>query len=135
MDGMTGWKDRQWAHTPYRFVIWELHGKRDGAVTDVAKCEWSGQCFKAESRHGVTMALARQLIVAGAPDGHWEAYGRNGHLRLSGPSIQRLAALTIKETDAGQFRFARYEEWSALVSGAAPDGGFDVGGSLMPEAA
>jgi hypothetical protein len=116
-------------------VLSERHGKKDGGITDVAECDWNGQHFEAVSRNGVTMALARQLVAAGAPDGRWEAYGRGGDLRLFGRGIHRLAGRTIKETDAGQFRFARYEELPLPVSGGAPDGELDVSGGWIPEAA
>ena len=56
-------------------------------------------------------------------------------MRLFGRSIHRLAGRTIKETDAGQFRFTRYEELPLPVSGDAPDGESDIPGGLIPEAA
>ena len=56
-------------------------------------------------------------------------------MRLFGRSIHRLAGQTIKESDAGQFRFARYEELPSAVSGDAPDGELDIPGGLIPDAA
>jgi hypothetical protein len=52
--------------------------------------------FEAGSRYGATMAVARQLVEAGCPDQPWEA-GRPGKRDLIGPSLHRLARLTVVE--------------------------------------
>jgi len=49
------------------------------------------------------MALARVLVEAGAPDQPWRVPGR-----LHGPSLHRLARLTVTETGGG-VRFGLYD--------------------------
>ncbi len=69
-----------------------------GGRRDCATCEWWGRRFEAVSRHGATMALARLLVEAGCPDLPWEA-GRPGKRDMFGPSLHRLAGLTVEEND------------------------------------
>jgi hypothetical protein len=74
---------------------------------DTAEAVFAGQVFRAASRHGVTMALARRLVAAGCADMAWQSVGADGRVRLCGPSLHRLARLTIEENDAG-FRIRRW---------------------------
>ncbi len=83
-------------------VTMGLLQRPDGA--DVARC---GE-HVAVSRHGATMALARALVAAGVPDGPWQAE-RNGVPVLRGPSLHRLAGLTVIETEAGARGFGRFK--------------------------
>lgn len=55
------------------------------------------------------MALARQLVAAGYRDGPWQAVGRDGKPRLVGPSLHRLAKLTIRENDRDGIRLRPFE--------------------------
>lgn len=51
---------------------------QDAAGVDGAELVWGGRTFRAQSRHGASMALARQLCAAGAPDGPWEVVWTTG---------------------------------------------------------
>lgn len=80
-----------------------LAPKPDGR--DRAAAIWNHGAFVVTSTHGVTMALARDLVAAGCPDQPWQAVGRDQppaewHRRLAGPGLHRLA-LTVSETDRG----------------------------------
>lgn len=61
------------------------------------------------SRDGATMALARRMVAAGAPDGPWQAIGPDRRARFYGRSLHRLALLTIAEGDSG----LRLVRWAA----------------------
>jgi len=91
--------------------------QRGGPQTDQATAEWEGQSFIARSWHGVTMALARQLVGAGCPDQPWEAHNAEGQRLLFGSSLHRLAQMTI-----GGDRFGRYQERPDFLSGVSQDG-------------
>jgi len=69
---------------------------------DVAEAEFNGQTFSATTRHGATMKLARTLVEAGAADQPWQVIGPDGRIRFHGPSLHRLAKLTIAEPDSGE---------------------------------
>lgn len=69
----------------------------DGA--DIAGANLGGRTVRAVSRRGATMALARRLVAAGCADQPWQAVGVDGRLRFHGPSLHRLAGLTIREDD------------------------------------
>lgn len=94
----------------------------DGA--DTAESTLAGQTFRAVSRNGATMVLARQLVAAGAPDDPWQACGVDGAVRLHGPSLHGLAKLTVIERDRGLSveRFTPRAESAVRVRGDAPDG-------------
>jgi hypothetical protein len=102
------------------FIICVSQRPKDGA--DIAEAEHDRQPFRAVSRHGATMALARLLKAAGVPDGPWQAIGTDGRLRFYGPSLHRLAALTIADSDDGRLRvvpFARPSHWQDNAASAA----------------
>jgi hypothetical protein len=82
--------------------------KSDG--TDRAIAEFGGQLYEAESRAGAVMALARELIAAGCPDQRWIAVGKKGAVRFRGPSLLRIAGLTIVEREQ---RGLAIVKWSA----------------------
>jgi len=65
------------------------------AQRDIATTEWMGQQFRAVSGNGACMALARQLVEAGCPDQEWMTQTAAGKPSLKGPSLHRLAQLTI----------------------------------------
>ena len=81
----------------------EMHLIAGRESRDIAECEWRGQRYTAASSHGAAMALARQLVAAGAPDQPWCVPGR-----LHGRSLHGLARLTVTETDGG-VRFGLYD--------------------------
>jgi len=82
---------------------------------DVAETEFNGIPFKVSGRHGVTMAISRSLISAGAPDGPWEGVSSgSGERRLYGRSMHALAGLTISDTDKG----IRIQKWVPRDAGA-----------------
>ena len=91
-------------------VVMALSQRADGA--DIAEALG----HRAESRHGATMALARILVAGGVPDGPWQAE-RNGVPVMRGPSLHRLAGLTITE-DGGRERIIK---WRAKVDSGVPD--------------
>lgn len=73
-------------------------------------CAWDGQEFRAESRHGSTMALARTMVASGVPDLPWVAVDYlDGMELLYGPSLHRLAALTVEENASAGPRFTRWK--------------------------
>lgn len=71
---------------------------------EVATAEWNGQRFQARSGTSGVMALARMLVAAGAPDGPWRALTVEGKPSTHGPSLHRLAELTISEPDVGSVK-------------------------------
>ena len=73
------------------------------------------------------MALARKLVAAGAPDAPCEARGGDGRLRICGPSLHRLAKLTVSEERG----YLRLRKWVDRSSGDALDGG--PAGAGIPE--
>ena len=79
-----------------------------GNGIDVAEATYRGQTYRASSRHGCTMVLARQLVAAGAPDGPWRAIGPDGRTWFTGRSLHRLAALTIEDAESG----LRWRRWT-----------------------
>ena len=98
---------------------------KDGV--DVSVAQWDGRTFSVASRNGTTMALARQLIQAGAPDAGFEVWGRpQGKMLFYGHSLYRLAQWAIAETGRG-LRMCRFP------AAGEPLDGFDVPpGSEMP---
>lgn len=75
---------------------------------DAAECVWNGRTFTATSRNGASMALARVLCDAGAPEGPWEVEdSRTGQKRLYGRSLHGISRMTVKE---GEKR-PRFAEW------------------------
>lgn len=103
-----------------------------GASLDVAEATHRGRAFTATSRHGATMALARQLVAAGCPDQPVEVRFPDGRLRFTAPSLHRLAELTISEPDSGALRVVPYQECRFLRLGAAPSGVSGAGRGMMP---
>lgn len=79
---------------------------RTGQVTggewaDQASTTWNGRKFETRSARGASCELARELIAAGAPDGPWQCINEGGRRTIFGPSLHRLAKLTI--TSDGRF--------------------------------
>ena len=74
-------------------------GDYTGTRIDLARCTWKGRTLETASRHGASMVLARQLVAAGCPDQPYEARDADGRLLFFGPSLYRLARLTIREAD------------------------------------
>lgn len=92
--------------TQFTYTI-RLSQKSNGV--DTAEMDWDGRPFRAESRHGASMALARRVVEAGAPDGPWEALApQTGTRALYGPSLHRMARLTVEENDRSGPRFTRW---------------------------
>jgi hypothetical protein len=86
---------------------------------DTATCDWQGTAYSTTTRHGACMALARRLCGAGAPDGPWVGVDpQTGVERLHGPSLHRLAGLTIEETGQTGPRLAR---WKAFPGREHPE--------------
>ena len=101
---------------------------RSGATTGAAQPDraatiWNGHTFTARSAHGASMAVARQLVVAGCPDQPWQAVSPAGQRLLHGGSLHRLARLAVSETD-GRTRIVPYAPDPRFpVEGADQDGG------------
>ena len=95
---------------------------KDGA--DIAAATYDGRAFEAATRHGATMALARQLVAAGVPDVPYEAQDPAGRLRFSGPSSPGLARLTVSEPD--ESGHATIRAWTP-----APIGRFKQAGVML----
>lgn len=89
--------------------------KGTAAGMDIAGATFGGVDHEARSRNGATMALARKMVAAGAPDDRWRAL-RNGVTVMFGPSLHRLAMLTIADPDNGRMSIRR---WTAYVPAAA----------------
>jgi hypothetical protein len=73
---------------PYRITMTQNDG------FDVSMAQWDGRTFSVAARStggGTALALARQLIAAGAPDGGWEAFGIDGRPLMYGDSLYQLA--------------------------------------------
>ena len=100
-------------------------GDYRGVRQDAATAVWDGKTYQATSRHGATMALARQLVAAGCPDQPWEA-GRPGRRDLFGPSIHGLAQLTIHESDEDGPVMIRHGEHPESVGSLEPSEGTDA---------
>ncbi|MDE2463671.1 MAG: hypothetical protein KGO02_08165 [Alphaproteobacteria bacterium] len=83
-----------------------------GASFDIATTEVGGKVYEAESKNGSTMRLARQMVQDGLPDGAWQVVNDQGHVRFYGPSLYRLAKLTVHETDKQGPRLRPYREFS-----------------------
>ena len=79
-----------------------------GAQIDQATAEWNGKTFAARSKRGVIPAIARALLAAGCPDQPWQAQ-RGSLTAMYGPSLARVAELTVTEPDHGHGpRFVKY---------------------------
>ena len=88
-----------------------LATRSDG--TDIGEATWRGQTFRATSRNGVTMAVARLLVGAGAPDGSWEGVGcGDGRKRLQGRTLHGLAKLSISEPDRSTFKLVPWQPYT-----------------------
>ena len=79
-----------------------------GASLDVATAIADGRSYEARTRHGATMNIARQMMADGLPDGPWHVVDAEGKLRYSGPSLHRLAGLTVVENDTIRPVIRRY---------------------------
>ena len=98
-------------------VTLHLSQRSDGM--EAATATWCGREYRATSRNGAALALARDLMAAGLPDGPWQAVGADGRVRLHGPSLHRLAALTVSDPPNGRgCRFTRWEPYAAAEGGA-----------------
>ncbi len=97
-----------------------------GGYVETASCEWAGQRFEARSRSSAIMELARQLVAAGAPDGRWRSVTTEGEPSAYGPSLHRLARLTIKEGVREGIKLGRYQERPDFTTGDGQDGVFDM---------
>ena len=86
--------------------------------------EVDGVIYRAKSTHGATSELCRVLVEAGIPDGPWEAR-RNGRVAFSGPSIHRMATLTMTE---GIAQPLRYVKWAPFPRDVFAIAGADAGG-------
>jgi hypothetical protein len=81
-----------------------IPAKETGPETFEAEAEWEGRIFRARTNHGVSMALARQLVAAGCPDQPWEMRSATSMRRLVfGKNLHRLAHLTISELERPRF--------------------------------
>lgn len=84
----------------------DIHMSQSPDGTDIAAFwdeDWPVRC---SSRHGALMKLARLLASLGMPDQPWRTL-RAGRVCMHGPSLHRLADLTVHETLAGP-RIARF---------------------------
>jgi hypothetical protein len=89
---------------------------------DIATTTSNGRVFTEQSRASAICQLARALVAAGIPDQPWLAYAANGTLSMRGPSIHRMAELTIKDSP---LRWVKYHpqdspEASPEASEASP---------------
>jgi hypothetical protein len=71
-----------------------------GSLIDHATADWRGQTFAAHSKSGIVPAMARVLIEAGCPDQAWRAE-RDGAVVMSGPSLARVALLSVSDGGDG----------------------------------
>lgn len=83
---------------PYSMTVCEAFTGK-GASLDVATAIADGRPYEARTRYGATMKIARQMMADGLPDGPWRVVDTEGKLRYSGPSLHRLAGLTVAEND------------------------------------
>jgi hypothetical protein len=74
---------------------------------DECRCVWDYREWYARLGAGAPMELARMLVEAGCPDQPWETRTRTGTRSLFGPSLQRLARLTL-ERERGGIERAQY---------------------------
>lgn len=96
---------------------------------DEGTAEWSGKAYRAVASHGVTMALARQLVADGCPDQRWQAF-HNGAPSLQGPSLHGLAKLSVTEGDKSAIRFCKFRDMENMqtpVYGHRKEGGLADG--------
>ena len=101
----------------------ELAERYDGA--DMATTTWAGaELTAAHPRSSALRIVARKLRDAGAPDCAWVAT-RRGTVVLTGPSLARLAARDVRDTDA---RLASPLWQPFPVRPSAPPAGFGEGG-------
>jgi hypothetical protein len=84
------------------------HKTPNKPIYDQATATWQDQQFIATSTHGSSMALARKLVAAGCPEQPWEAYSPGGQRLFFGPSLHRLAGLTIHEFGRRPIRLAPF---------------------------
>lgn len=105
----------------------------DGA--DIAEIMIEGRPYQAISKNGVTMKLARRLVEAGYGNGPWQAVFPDGRLRLQGPSLHRLAKLTVQENDHSGLRLKQYRAFASRPLKAAPSTEVDRDRTLASEGA
>ena len=87
---------------------------RTGAVSgsapqDTATTTLDGVLYTAQSAHGASMALARQLVAAGCPDQPWECRNAAHQRTLYGGSLHKLATLTVSHSPST--RIVSYVEY------------------------
>lgn len=81
-------------------------GAAQGArPADQATATLDGVLYTAQSAHGASMVLARQLVAASCPDQAWEARNAKRQRTVYGNSLHALARTTI---DANG-RFIRWQ--------------------------
>ncbi len=91
-----------------------------GTGIDTAEATHGGELYRATSRHGCTMALARQIVAAGAPDQPWQAIGPDGAVWFRGASLHNLSRLTIEDGESG-LRWRRWTPRETVPSSPAHD--------------
>jgi len=114
-------------HGPAEYVN-EAGSKRATRI-EVAFCVWDGRRFEARSSKSAIMKLARMLVGAGAPDAEWRSFTAAGTPSMSGPSIHRLAKLTVSEPAAGSIKIVPYVERSDFSRGPTQEPGDGTEGS------
>jgi hypothetical protein len=97
-----------------------------GGCVESVSCEWAGQRFEARSRSSAIMELARRLVAAGAPDAPWQSVTVDGEPSTYGPSLHRLAWLTIKEGVREGIKLGRYQERPDFTTGDGQGGVPDI---------
>jgi hypothetical protein len=66
-----------------------------------------GRLLEVSSTTAAACALARLLVQSGCEDSAWETRGQDGRRRLYGPSLHRLAKMTVADDESG----ARFRKW------------------------
>ena len=112
----------------------ELAQRHDGA--DMAAATWNGaELTAAHPRSSALRIVARKLRDAGAPDCPWQAT-RRGAVVLTGPSLARLAARDVRDTDA-RLASPLWQPFPVRPSGPTADfgeGGRYGGSGELPKA-
>jgi hypothetical protein len=107
-------------------------GFPNGGYVETAWAEWGGQRFDARSRSSAVMELARCLVAAAAPDGPWRSVTAADTPSTFGPSLHRLARLTVEEGERPPrirpFKERSVETMPAFVGGEGQDGISGSGG-------
>jgi hypothetical protein len=109
---------------PDPIVISVCEGKlsKQGATTgkkvpELAKAVHAGRPWEASSTKGAVCALARLLVQNGVQDCVWETRGEDGKRRLYGPSLRRLAKLTVTDDVRG----VNFRKWVPYPGFGEPD--------------